>query len=123
MSLRIVNTSFPSRSRLAADSPSENRKGDPVTRGEVTVIPVAEAGFGGGARREVGTAKTGEGGGGARPCGFIEIKDGTVTYKPLRDLWADVVIQLAAPLVGAALPRLARRLTARRMRSADRLRQ
>ncbi|MFJ2203233.1 hypothetical protein [Streptomyces violaceusniger] len=45
---------------------------------------VAEVGFGGGVRPEVGAAKTGEGGGGARPCGFIEIEDGTATYKPLR---------------------------------------
>ncbi|MFD8460476.1 hypothetical protein [Streptomyces antimycoticus] len=64
---------------------------------------VAEVGFGG-ARPEVGTAKTGEGGGGARPCGFVEIKDGTVTYKPLRHPRADVVIQLADLLVGSAFP-------------------
>jgi uncharacterized spore protein YtfJ len=91
--------------------------GEPVTSGGVTVIPVAEVGFGfgGGAGSEVGTAKTDEGGGGgggacARPRGFIEIKDGTATYKPLRDPWVDVIVPLAALLAGTALPRLAHRL-------------
>ncbi|MEV0174553.1 spore germination protein GerW family protein [Streptomyces sp. NPDC050803] len=91
--------------------------GEPVTSGGVTVIPVADIGFGfgGGAGREIGAAKSGEGGGGgggagARARGFIEIKDGTATYKPLRDPWADVVLPLAALLAGAVLlPRLLRR--------------
>ncbi|MFE7121766.1 spore germination protein GerW family protein [Streptomyces sp. NPDC057654] len=95
--------------------------GEPVTRDGVTVIPIAEVGFGfgGGAGRDVGAAKTGEGGGGgggagARPRGFIEIKDGTATYKPIRDPWVDVVVPLIALLAGIAVPRLARRLTKRR---------
>ncbi|MEV7192312.1 spore germination protein GerW family protein [Streptomyces sp. NPDC093510] len=95
--------------------------GEPITRGDVTVIPVAEVGFGfgGGAGRETGTAKTGEGGGGgggagARPRGFIEIKNGTATYKPLRDPWVDVVVPLAALLAGTAIPRLTRHLAKRR---------
>ncbi|QOV36879.1 sporulation protein [Streptomyces ferrugineus] len=96
--------------------------GEPVVGDGITVIPVAEVGFGfgGGAGREVGKDKTGEGGGGgggagARPVGFIEIKDGTATYKPLRDPWVDVIVPLtAALLAGTALPRLARRLAKRR---------
>ncbi|WP_409467423.1 spore germination protein GerW family protein [Streptomyces sp. HC307] len=97
--------------------------GEPVVSEGITVIPVAEVGFGfgGGAGREVGKDKTGEGGGGgggagARPIGFIEIKEGTATYKSLRDPWADVVLPLAALLVGTVLPRLARRLAKRRIR-------
>ncbi|GAA0348600.1 spore germination protein GerW family protein [Streptomyces blastmyceticus] len=96
--------------------------GEPVTSGGVTVIPVAEIsyGFAGGAGREAGAAGTGEGGGGggfsARPRGFIEIKDGTTTYKSLRAPWVDVVVPLAALLAGAAVPRLVRRLAARRSR-------
>ncbi|MFF9194242.1 spore germination protein GerW family protein [Streptomyces sp. NPDC014779] len=90
--------------------------GEPVTSGGVTVIPVAETafGFGGGAGRDTAAAKTGEGGGGgggvaARPRGFIVIKDGTATYKPVRDPWADVVVPLAALVTGMAAARLARR--------------
>jgi uncharacterized spore protein YtfJ len=66
--------------------------GEPITHGGITIIPVARVGFGfgGGAGREVSPAKTGEGGGGgggveARPLGFIEIRDGIATYKPIRD--------------------------------------
>ncbi|MDI3406474.1 spore germination protein GerW family protein [Streptomyces cavernicola] len=97
--------------------------GESVTRDGVTVIPVAEVafGFGGGAGRERGSAKTGEGGGGGggvrgRPCGFIEIKDGSATYKPIRAPWGDVVMPLAALLAGTAVPRIARRLAVRRAR-------
>ncbi|MFI2431309.1 spore germination protein GerW family protein [Streptomyces sp. NPDC018693] len=96
--------------------------GEPVVGDGVTVIPVAEVafGFGGGAGLEVGRDKTGEGGGGgggvaARPVGFIEIKDGTATYKPLRNPWVDIVLPLAALLAGAAAPRLVRRLAKRRL--------
>ncbi|WP_406405740.1 spore germination protein GerW family protein [Streptomyces sp. NBC_01643] len=91
--------------------------GEPVVSQGVTVIPVARIGFGfgGGAGREVATSKTGEGGGGgggagALPMGFIEIRDGTATYKPIRDPWADVVVPLTALLATIAAPRLARRL-------------
>ncbi|MHC0432801.1 spore germination protein GerW family protein [Streptomyces sp. O3] len=97
--------------------------GEPVTSDGVTVIPVAEFafGFGGGtdsATRidEKGSGRNGGGGGGgaaARPRGFIEIKDGTATYKPLRTRWSDVV-PLAALLAGAAIPSLTRRLARRR---------
>ncbi|MBQ1090454.1 sporulation protein [Streptomyces sp. B93] len=100
--------------------------GEPVTAQGVTVIPVAEVGFGfgAGAGREVGKDRTGkdksgEGGGGgggaaARPVGFIEIKDGTATYKPLRDPWTDVLVPLAALLAALTVPRLTRHLARRR---------
>ena len=90
--------------------------GEPVTDGDVTVIPVAEIafGFGGGAGRDTTEAKTGEGGGGgggaaARPRGFIVIKDGTAAYKPVRDRWVSVVVPLAAFAAGMAASRLALR--------------
>ncbi|MEU2870483.1 spore germination protein GerW family protein [Streptomyces olivoreticuli] len=96
--------------------------GEPVTSGGVTVVPVAEIGYGfaGVAGHEAGAAGTGEGGGGggfsARPRGFIEIKDGTATYKSLRAPWVDVVVPLAALLAGTAVPRLVSRLAERRSR-------
>lgn len=77
--------------------------GEPITNAGVTVIPVARVGFGfgGGSGREIGSDKTGEGGGGgggveSRPLGFIEIRDGTATYKPIRRHWTDVIVPLAA---------------------------
>ncbi len=95
--------------------------GEPVVCEGVTVIPVAKVGFGfgGGAGRATETSKTGEGGGGggaeARPLGFIEIKDGTATFHPIRDPWVDVVVPLAT-LAAAVVPRLARALARRRRR-------
>ncbi|MGW2602001.1 spore germination protein GerW family protein [Streptomyces klenkii] len=103
--------------------------GEPVTTEGITVIPVAEVGigfgfgfgfgFGGGAGRKAGAAMNSEGGGGggvmARPRGFIEIKDGTATYKPLRNPWVDVAIPIAALLAGTAVPLIARRLTKQRL--------
>ncbi|MFM9368615.1 spore germination protein GerW family protein [Streptomyces sp. Da 82-17] len=95
--------------------------GEPVTAEGVTVIPVARIGygFGGGAGREVGAGRTGEGGGGgggaeARPLGFIELRDGHATYKPVRDPWAqarDVLVPLTGLLAAAVGPRIAHRLT------------
>ncbi|KUL21358.1 sporulation protein [Streptomyces regalis] len=94
--------------------------GEPVTADGVTVIPVAKVafGFGGGAGREVGATKSGDGGGGgggaeARPLGYIEIRDGTATYKPIRDPWSDVVLPLTALVIGSVLPKILRSLRRR----------
>jgi uncharacterized spore protein YtfJ len=78
--------------RLAGKATVTAVFGEPVVCEGVTVIPVAKVGFGfgGGAGRETGTSRTAEGSGGgggaeARPLGFIEIKNGTATFKPIRD--------------------------------------
>jgi uncharacterized spore protein YtfJ len=76
--------------------------GEPITRGDVTIVPVARAsfGFGGGAgggwktgapEGEGGTAEVSEGGdgggggGGAdvRPLGYVEIAPGGTTWQPI----------------------------------------
>ncbi|NNN32875.1 sporulation protein [Streptomyces sp. S3(2020)] len=94
--------------------------GEPITADGITVIPVAKVafGFGGGAGREVGATKSGDGGGGgggaeARPLGYIEIRDGTATYKPIRDPWSDIVLPLAALVIGGAMPKILRSLRRR----------
>jgi uncharacterized spore protein YtfJ len=93
--------------------------GEPIVGDGVTVIPVARAvfGLGGGAGRETGPAKVGGGGGGgahARPLGFIEIRNGTATYKPIRRHWTDIVIPATLVLAGTLAPRLARAIGRRR---------
>ncbi|MFH8987674.1 spore germination protein GerW family protein [Streptomyces sp. NPDC017940] len=94
--------------------------GEPVTDGGVTVVPVAEVGFGfgGGAGPAAGAAEDGAGivGGGvrARPRGFIEIRNGTAAYRPLRSRRLDGALSLAALAAGAALPGLVRRIARRR---------
>jgi uncharacterized spore protein YtfJ len=93
--------------------------GEPVERGEVTVIPVAAAvfGFGGGAGQERGTGRSGDGGGGgavARPIGFIEVSGGTAVFKPVRGPLRDVVVPLAAVLAAAGLARIFRAVARRR---------
>ncbi|WP_405592713.1 spore germination protein GerW family protein [Streptomyces sp. NBC_01092] len=94
--------------------------GKPVTVDGVTVIPVAKVsfGFGGGAGRAVEAGRTGDGGGGgggaeARPLGYIEMRGGVATYKPIRDPWSDVVLPLTALLLGTALPKVVRALRRR----------
>ncbi|MPZ62101.1 MAG: sporulation protein [Propionibacteriales bacterium] len=107
--------------RIAGQASVRTVYGEPISSEGVTVIPVARVhfGFGGGAGREVGVEKTGAGGGGgggaeARPLGFIEIKDGTATFKPIREPWTDSVLPLVAIVAGSALPRLARAIRRRR---------
>ncbi|EMF02326.1 sporulation protein [Streptomyces mobaraensis NBRC 13819 = DSM 40847] len=92
--------------------------GTPVTSDGITVIPVAEVAFGfaGGTGTGAGAAHTGGGGVGTRPRGYIEIKDGTAAYRPLRSPWVNVAIPLAAALAGTAAPLLVRRLAKHRPR-------
>ncbi len=80
--------------RIGVHARAEMVYGDPVERGGVTVIPVARVrwGFGGGFGSGSGPDReTGQGGGGgggvtASPAGYIEIKNGTTEFKPIRDL-------------------------------------
>ncbi|WP_439943834.1 spore germination protein GerW family protein [Streptomyces sp. BBFR115] len=98
--------------------------GEPVIADGVTVVPVAEVGFGFGfgAGRKFGDAeaaktaegKGGGGGAGARPLGYLEIRDGTVTYKPIRSPWRDLILPLAALVIVNALPKAVRALRRRR---------
>lgn len=97
--------------------------GDPVRCEGVTIIPVARTGFGFGAgigrgRRSGELAQGGGGGGGgsAAPIGYIEVKDGTAVFKPIRDPLVDVLVPLAALIAGSAAPRILRML--RRGRTA-----
>lgn len=93
--------------------------GTPIERGDTTVVPVAKVGLGlgGGVSKE--PDKPGEGGGGggaARPVGFIEIRDGSASYHPIRDSWRDVVVPVAV-VAALAAPWVVRALVRRRAAS------
>lgn len=83
--------------RLGATATATTIFGTPIERGDTTVVPVAKAayGFGGGSGERSGEEGSG-GGGGVRvtPVGFIEIRPGTVRYRPIRN-WAWLTPALA----------------------------
>ncbi|MET9487704.1 hypothetical protein [Nocardia sp. NPDC006630] len=77
--------------------------GEPVTADGVTVIPVARASIGfGGASGSI------SGGTEVRPLGYIEIRDGVVRYRPIRDARTRIVLPLIAIAAGFAAPWLIR---------------
>jgi uncharacterized spore protein YtfJ len=95
--------------RVGASFGAATLFGEPVERGEVTVIPVARAawGFGGGSGPEgAGGAGGGGGGGGVSwPVGYIELRGSETRFRPIVDLRPLVLAAasgLAAGLVAAA---------------------
>lgn len=75
--------------------------GQAVERDGVTVIPVARArwGMGGGSGFRPGREDTGVGGGGGAvtsPVGYIEIRDGESSFKPIVELKVILGLGLAA---------------------------
>ncbi|MEV6774049.1 spore germination protein GerW family protein [Nocardia sp. NPDC051030] len=102
--------------RLGWNASVQKAFGEPIVSAGVTVIPVARVGyaFGGGTGSELSTEKTVGGGGGGgglevRPVGFIEIRDGKSTYRPIRNPWVDAAIPLVALMAGTLAPRAFRR--------------
>ncbi|WP_367140686.1 MULTISPECIES: GerW family sporulation protein [Streptomyces] len=90
--------------RLGGRAPGAVIFGEPVVRQGVTVIPVARiVGFslGGDAGREPGEDGL-PSGVEARPLGFIEIKDGSTRFRPIRGPWLNVVAPLTGGLLAAA---------------------
>jgi uncharacterized spore protein YtfJ len=92
--------------------------GEPVTQGEVTVVPVAKVrwGFGGGqghGAAAIGKATNsgdmvGAGGGGGvmvTPLGYIELKNGQSRYRPIVDPVVAVPLAIAGGLAGVVLLR------------------
>jgi uncharacterized spore protein YtfJ len=96
--------------RVGARAGAATVFGEPVERDEITVIPVARAGwgFGGGSGTGPGGEGGGEGGGGgavAWPVGYIEIRGQETRFRPIVDLRPFVVagaFGLMAGLVAAA---------------------
>ncbi|WP_030372059.1 GerW family sporulation protein [Streptomyces rimosus] len=99
--------------KLGRRAPGTVVFGEPIVSQDITVIPVARIGFGfgGNTGRQAGEDAVVGGGVEARPLGFIEIKEGKTTYKPIRDPWVNVLVPLTGGLLaGVAILRyLARR--------------
>jgi hypothetical protein len=85
--------------------------GDPVERDGVTVIPVARAmwGCGGGAGRD-DEQQVGSGGGGGMllsPVGYIEIRAGSSSFRPIVKPPFGVIGLVVGILIGLAIARFA----------------
>jgi hypothetical protein len=90
--------------------------GDPIERGELTVVPVARVrwGFGGGAGTgpdSSGGAGSGGGGGvAADPIGYLEIGPGGATFQPIIPPYPSPAFLLAAGFTAAIVLRALARL-------------
>ncbi|MBL8192118.1 MAG: sporulation protein [Acidobacteria bacterium] len=78
--------------------------GEPVLNDGIVIIPVAKVryGFGGGKHKDE------EGGGGGeiiQPAGYIELKDGSSRFHPIRDPVAFVPLVIAGGMTGFLLLR------------------
>ncbi len=93
--------------RVGASFGAATLFGEPVERGEVTVIPVSRAafGFGGGSEPEQVGGVGGGGGGSAWPVGYIELRGSETRFRPIidpRPLVLAAAFGLATGLVAAA---------------------
>jgi uncharacterized spore protein YtfJ len=93
--------------RVGASFGAATLFGEPVERGEVTVIPVSRAafGFGGGSGPEQVGGAGGGGGGSAWPVGYIELRGSETRFRPIidpRPVALAAAFGLAAGLVAAA---------------------
>jgi uncharacterized spore protein YtfJ len=108
--------------RLGLNASAKAVFAEPVERDGVTIVPVAKVrwGFGGGSGsgrklrkgdiREKGSGGGAGGGVHVSPLGYIEIKDGEVEYKPIRDPAALVPLLAVGGIVGWILLRGLRKL-------------
>jgi len=97
--------------------------GDPVERGETTVIPVAKVRLGFGAGQGGDETSRGSGGGGGlqvTPVGYIEMTNGSASYRPIRDLAAIVPVIVASGFASLLLLTGVSRLIPSRSRGRNR---
>jgi len=85
--------------RIGAHSGSRAVFGDPIEKGDRTVIPVAQSLWGSGAGTgdsvEDGSGAGGGGGAMSKPLGYIEITPNQARFVPLQRPWQDVKLILA----------------------------
>lgn len=90
--------------------------GEPIERGDRSVVPVAQmiigAGAGSGTDDETGTGSGAGSGALTRPIGYIEITDAGAEFVPLRRPWLDggllVAVAVSSYLAAKALSKLIR---------------
>ncbi len=95
--------------------------GEPIRQDNLTVIPVARVrwGFGGGGGRSDGPPSgpaSGSGGGGgaaADPIGYLDIRPGGATFRPIREPFPSPLFLIASGLSVAIVLRALARLTRR----------
>ena len=95
--------------------------GEPIQKGDLTVVPVARVrwGVGGGSGKSDASPdgpSSGSGGGGgavADPVGYLEIVDGEATFRAIRAPYPSPAFVLAAALGAAILIRAISRLAGR----------
>jgi Sporulation protein YtfJ (Spore_YtfJ) len=95
--------------------------GEPTTRGDLTVIPVARVrwGFGGGGGRAetppAGPASGSGGGGGvaADPVGYLELGSEGAAFRPIRDPFPSPMLLIASALSASIVLRALARLAGR----------
>jgi uncharacterized spore protein YtfJ len=102
--------------KMGMAASAKNVYADPVEHDGVTIIPVAKVrwGFGGGSGKKQG--KRGKGGGGgmhSTPLGYIEMKDGETTFKPINDPMNLVPLVAVGGLAGWVILRSLRKLIRR----------
>ena len=94
--------------KLGASSAVKTIYGDPIDRGDVTIIPVAKVlyGFGGGEGDRNGQGGAG-GGGGVKvtPIGYIEVKNGESKFRPIRNSAMTIALAVVGGVAGILLVR------------------
>jgi uncharacterized spore protein YtfJ len=87
--------------------------GEPIERGGTTVITVAKARWGLGGGGGQGNEGEGTGGGGGvmvSPIGYIELRDGASTFKPIYDPMAILTMAIGGGLAALLILRGLRKL-------------
>ncbi|MBS1788415.1 MAG: hypothetical protein JST85_11875 [Acidobacteria bacterium] len=94
--------------KLGANATVKTIYGDPIERGDMTIIPVAKIlyGFGGGEGDHKGYGGAGGGGGiKVTPIGFIEMKEGEAKFRPIRNSAMTIALAVAGGIAGVLLMR------------------
>ena len=88
--------------------------GEPVERGGLTIIPVAQSMWGSGAGTgdsvEDGAGAGGGGGAMTKPLGYIEIRDHGAAFVPLHQPWQDVKLVIAYAFMVLVISRAINRI-------------